>query len=116
MRVMLVEDEALILMQIEDLIGDAGHLVVKSAMRGSEAIDLAHDVRPDLAFVHLSLCDGDSGLDVAKGDRNANGGAILAGVTVGAGLSDRFSGRPARSARNGPATQACFRPRSSRHP
>lgn len=66
LRVLLVEDEALILMQMEALVEDAGHVVVGSAMRCGEAIGLAQDLRPDLAFVDLNLCDGDSGLDVAK--------------------------------------------------
>lgn len=66
LRVLLVEDEALILMQMEALVEDAGHVVVASAMRCGEAIGLAQDLRPDLAFVDLNLCDGDTGLDVAK--------------------------------------------------
>ena len=65
LRVLLVEDEALILMQMEMLVEDAGHVVVGTAMRSDEAIHLARDLRPDIAFVDLSLCDGDSGLDVA---------------------------------------------------
>lgn len=66
MRVLLVEDEALILMQMEMLVEDAGHVVVGTAMRCDEAIALARDLRPDIAFVDLSLCDGGSGLDVAQ--------------------------------------------------
>ena len=66
MRVLLVEDEALILMQLEALVEDAGHLVVGTAMRSAEAIDLAREVHPDLAFIDLNLCGGDSGFDVAE--------------------------------------------------
>ena len=66
MRVLLVEDEALILMQLEALVEDAGHLVVGTAMYCAEAIDLARAVRPNLAFVDLSLADGGSGLVVAE--------------------------------------------------
>ena len=62
---MLVEDESLILMQLEDLVEEAGHLVVGTAMRRAEAIDTAFRVLPDLAFVDVSLCDGESGIDVA---------------------------------------------------
>ena len=71
MRVLLVEDEALILMQMEMLVEDAGHVVVGTAMRCDEAIAIARDLRPDIAFVDLSLCDGDSGLDVAQALREA---------------------------------------------
>lgn len=66
MRVLLVEDEALVLMQMEALVEDAGHRVVGTAMRCREAIDLAHVLRPDLAFVDVRLGDGDSGLVVAR--------------------------------------------------
>lgn len=66
MRILLVEDEALILMQMEALVEEAGHLVVGTAMRSAEAIDLAHAMRPDIAFVDLSLGDGDSGIVVAR--------------------------------------------------
>ena len=77
MRVLLVEDEALILMQMEMLVEDAGHVVVGTAMRCDEAIALARDLRPDIAFVDLSLCDGDSGLDVAQALREAAGPMIV---------------------------------------
>jgi two-component system, response regulator PdtaR len=73
LRIILVEDEALILMQLEALVEDAGHVVAGTAMRCAEAIDLARAVRPDLAFVDLSLCDGGSGLDVARALRQIDG-------------------------------------------
>lgn len=77
LRVMLVEDEALILMQMEALVEDAGHQVVGTAMRTGEAIDLALSVRPELALVDLSLCDGDSGLDVAQVLRDQAGAMVV---------------------------------------
>jgi two-component system, response regulator PdtaR len=73
LRVLIVEDEALILMQLEALVEDAGHVVAGTAMRVSEAIDLASAVRPDLALVDLSLCDGGSGLDVARALKQVDG-------------------------------------------
>lgn len=69
LRVLLVEDEALILMELEELVEEAGHLVVGTAIRRVEAIDLAYRVLPDLALVDVSLCDGDSGIDVARAIR-----------------------------------------------
>lgn len=66
LRVLIVEDEALILMQLETLVEAAGHAVVGTAIRTDEAIDLAHAARPDLAFIDLRLCDGDSGIPVAQ--------------------------------------------------
>ena len=66
MRVLLVEDDGLILMQMEAMVEDAGHLVVGMAMRTAEAIELAVKVRPDLALVDRNLGGGDSGVDVAQ--------------------------------------------------
>jgi two-component system, response regulator PdtaR len=71
LRVLLVEDEALILMQMEALVEDAGHVVVGTAMHAEEGVGLARELRPELAFVDLSLCDGGSGLDVARALREA---------------------------------------------
>jgi two-component system, response regulator PdtaR len=81
LRVLIVEDEALILMQLESLVEDAGHRVVGTAMRCVEAIDLARELRPDLAFVDLSLSDHDSGLDVAQA-LHETAGAMVVFVTA----------------------------------
>lgn len=77
LRVMLVEDEALILMQLEEFVEEAGHLVVGTAMRRAEAIETAFRVLPDLAFVDVSLCDGDSGIDVAHALREIDGLVVV---------------------------------------
>lgn len=69
LRVLIVEDEALISMELEELVEEAGHLVVGTAIRRAEAIDLAFRVLPDLALIDVSLCDGDSGIDVAQAIR-----------------------------------------------
>ena len=66
LRVVIVEDEALVLMQLEMLLGAAGHIVVGTAMSADEAIDLIRETRPELVFLDLQLNDGSSGLDVAR--------------------------------------------------
>ena len=92
MRVLLVEDEALILMQLEALVEDAGHVVAGTAMHCEEAIELARTVRPDLAFVDLRLADGGSGLVVAEPLR-AVPGVMVVFVTANASrLSDDLAG------------------------
>ena len=92
MRVLLVEDEALILMELEALVEDAGHLVVGTAMRCDEAIELARTVRPDLALVDLRLADGGSGLVVAEALK-AMPGVMIVFVTANASrLGDDFAG------------------------
>ncbi|GEP11480.1 response regulator [Methylobacterium gnaphalii] len=66
LRVLLVEDEALILMQLEMLLEDAGHSVVGTAMTASAGSALLRETRPELVFVDLRLAEGSSGLDVAR--------------------------------------------------
>ncbi|MET0427795.1 MAG: response regulator, partial [Microvirga sp.] len=64
-----VEDEALILMQLEMLLEDAGHVIVGTAMTADDGVRLLRDTRPELVFIDLRLADGSSGLDVARAAR-----------------------------------------------
>lgn len=66
LRILIVEDERLIAMQLEDDIADAGHTVVGSAMSSAEAVQLARSEKPDLAFVDIHLADGPTGVDLAR--------------------------------------------------
>lgn len=66
LRVLIVEDEALLLMQLEAIVEAEGHDVVGTAMTSGEAITLARMVAPDLAFVDLHLLDGPTGPDIAR--------------------------------------------------
>jgi DNA-binding response OmpR family regulator len=70
LRVMIVEDEALLLMQMENLIEDEGHEVVGTAMSSEEALRVADLVRPDVMFVDVHLLDGPTGIDIARRFRN----------------------------------------------
>lgn len=72
LRVLIVEDEALLLMQLESTIEDEGHDVVGTAMTAGEAISLARLVEPDVAFVDLQLLDGPTGIQVARFLRTSN--------------------------------------------
>ena len=66
MRVLIVEDERLIALQLEDDIAEAGHEVVGSAMSSTEAIRLGESTRPDLALVDIHLADGPTGIEVVR--------------------------------------------------
>jgi DNA-binding response OmpR family regulator len=65
-RVMIVEDEALLAMQLESFLEDAGHEVVGWATSAAEARELCREARPDLAFVDLQLADGCTGMELAR--------------------------------------------------
>lgn len=66
MRIAIIEDEALVAMEIEMHLEDAGHEVVGVADNLGDAIDLADRTQPDFALVDINLGAGSSGFDVAK--------------------------------------------------
>ena len=66
LRVLVVEDEALLLLQLQMTIEEQGHDVIGTAMTSGEAIALARSLDPDLAFIDLQLLDGPTGLNVAR--------------------------------------------------
>ncbi len=66
LRVLIVEDEALLAMELEALVEDAGHSVVGWATSSGEARDLVDTVEADIAFVDVHLTDGPTGVSVAE--------------------------------------------------
>lgn len=65
LRILVVEDEALIAVLIADILEELGCRVVGVADTTARAIELARDERPELVLCDVKLLDGDSGLDVA---------------------------------------------------
>jgi response regulator NasT len=59
-RILVAEDEALIRMDLVEMLQGAGYEVVAEATNGQEAIDLAIEHRPDLAIldVKMPILDG----------------------------------------------------------
>lgn len=66
MKILIVEDEALVAMAMESYLAGAGHTVVGQADDFDTAVTLAEETQPDLALVDINLVDGDSGMDVAS--------------------------------------------------
>ncbi|KQS54421.1 response regulator [Brevundimonas sp. Leaf363] len=64
LRVVIVEDEAILVMDIEAMVEDLGHVVVAEAASLQDVEKMALDPAPDLAFVDMQLARGSSGLDV----------------------------------------------------
>jgi DNA-binding response OmpR family regulator len=63
-NVLIVEDEAVLAMDLEAIIEDCGHKVFGEAMALDEVEAFDQVEGPDLAFVDLNLARGSSGLDV----------------------------------------------------
>lgn len=55
MRVLIAEDEALIRMDMREMLTEEGHDVVGEARDGAEAIELARAVRPDVVFMDVKM-------------------------------------------------------------
>lgn len=82
LRILVVEDEALIVMDMEFMIEDAGHEMVADVPSVPDLRNLDRDVAPDLAFVDLQLARGSSGLDAADHIRDVWPDAVIVFVTA----------------------------------
>ena len=76
MKILIVEDEALIAMSIEAVLEDNGYDVVEIADDEASALVAAARHDPELALVDMRLAGGDSGLSVAQ-KLNAMGVAVV---------------------------------------
>ncbi|MDR7036832.1 CheY-like chemotaxis protein [Methylobacterium sp. BE186] len=66
MRILVVEDEVLIALELEYLLQDLGYQTVGVAGSSAEAIALGRSMSPDVALVDIHLVDGPTGVDVAR--------------------------------------------------
>jgi DNA-binding response OmpR family regulator len=82
LRFLVVEDEALLAMDLEMMIGDAGHRVVGGAGCLADMDRLDDDIDPEVAFVDIQLADGSSGLEVCKQIRERWPATIVIFVTA----------------------------------
>ncbi|HSQ22318.1 MAG TPA: response regulator [Coriobacteriia bacterium] len=65
MRVLIAEDEALIRMDLREMLVEEGHDVVGEARDGAEAIALARELAPDVIFMDVKM-PGTDGLAAAR--------------------------------------------------
>ncbi|MFN4157196.1 MAG: response regulator [Gemmobacter sp.] len=65
-RVMVIEDEAIIAMDIADIVRQAGHSVTGIAATRDAAVDLAQREAPDLILADIQLADNSSGIDAVN--------------------------------------------------
>jgi DNA-directed RNA polymerase specialized sigma24 family protein len=64
-RVLIIEDEAIIALDLENLVNELGHRVVGIATTRDDAVRMAHQRRPELVLTDIKLADGSSGVDAA---------------------------------------------------
>ncbi len=65
-RVLIIEDEAVIAMDLSDLVTGAGHEVCAMETTASGAVAAAKRERPDLVLADFQLADNSSGIDAVK--------------------------------------------------
>jgi CheY-like chemotaxis protein len=64
--ILIIEDEALIAMDLENLVENLGHEVTGIARTRAEAVTLAKAKRPGLILADIQLADGSSGMDAVN--------------------------------------------------
>ncbi len=75
-RVLVAEDEAIIRLDLKEILTEAGYEVVADVGRGDEALDLALRLEPDLAILDLKM-PGMDGLEVARSITAKRSTAVL---------------------------------------
>ena len=65
-RVMIIEDEAIIAMDIAAIVGEMGHAITGIARTKAEAVALAGRERPDLILADIQLADNSSGVEAVN--------------------------------------------------
>jgi len=62
-RVLIIEDESIIALDLENLVVELGHKVVGSAATKDEAVTKARATKPGLVLADINLGEGGSGID-----------------------------------------------------
>jgi len=65
-RVLIIEDEPIIALDLENLVGELGHKVVATAATCADAIAKAHSEKPGLILADINLGEGGSGIDAVS--------------------------------------------------
>ena len=65
-KVMIIEDEAIISMDLESIVAEMGHRVTGIARTETAAVKLAQEERPDLILSDIQLADNSSGIDAVN--------------------------------------------------
>ncbi|MDB5595179.1 MAG: hypothetical protein JWM36_2140 [Hyphomicrobiales bacterium] len=69
LRILIVEDEVLLALDLEDLLTDFGYAVCGIASTAGDAEQMAEELKPDLVLTDICLARGTSGIDAARSIR-----------------------------------------------
>ncbi len=76
-RILIVEDEFAVAMELEDHLGALGYTVVDHVMTGAEAVDRAADTEPDLVLMDVHLDGPMDGVEAARTIRASQSAPIV---------------------------------------
>ncbi|GHE04407.1 two-component response regulator [Allgaiera indica] len=65
-KVLVIEDEPIIAMDISSIVENMGHSVTGNARTRAEAVQMASSERPDLVLADIQLADNSSGIDAVN--------------------------------------------------
>jgi DNA-binding NarL/FixJ family response regulator len=65
-RILIIEDEALVAMELRFVLEDLGHEVIGSAADARTARNLVKETDVDLALVDIHLSDGPTGVELGR--------------------------------------------------
>jgi DNA-binding response OmpR family regulator len=91
-RILIVEDQAILGMELEFVLEQAGHHVVGVAFDSRQALALAVETRPDLAVVDINLKDGRTGVSVAEKMVSELGVTVVFATAEPELIPDQFGG------------------------
>ena len=81
-KVMIIEDEPVIALDLETIVSDAGHAVFGVAQTHEEAVKIGTDGRPDLILADIRLADESSGIDAVNDLLAAHGDVPVIFITA----------------------------------
>ncbi|MEW5705867.1 MAG: response regulator [Actinomycetota bacterium] len=65
LRILIAEDEAIIRLDLKEILVELGHIVIGEACDGETALELAKSLKPDIAILDIKM-PRMNGIDVAK--------------------------------------------------
>jgi CheY-like chemotaxis protein len=65
-KILVVEDEAIILLQLEEILHTIGYVVAGLAASGEDAIEKARRLKPDLVLMDIVMPGKINGIEAAK--------------------------------------------------